>query len=403
MVLNMVEIELTAERLDEQDNTLNVEMSDNEIWFVKHFIKKYNPKKIVEIGISAGGNTVNLLNWKDENAQLFSIDIAKEWYRDNTKLSGFMAEELEIKDNWKLYRGYDYLDVFEEIGNDIDLIIIDTVHSMPGEFFTFLAALPQLKDGCIVILHDIHLNMVKFNYNQFSSYDFDAYCTGLLFGGVSSTKKWTLKPDVITNIGAFIVDIYTRNNIKDVFHILCTSWNYFPQELNLSKYSEFIDKKYPIDCFNLFKSCLTLQSKSFYYAEKQIAKTARIDILNSNIDSNSIEILNNPKSVDVIFPDWFKYADGKGAVIQTNEKSFDLKFQCINKGLLNIILRGPDVHDKSGKRIPSYVEFNKVSMNNEDIINGDVLVWHDEPYTFKKDVDDGEHIEIHVEWSFYKP
>lgn len=26
MVLNMVEIELTAERLDEQDNTLNVEM-----------------------------------------------------------------------------------------------------------------------------------------------------------------------------------------------------------------------------------------------------------------------------------------------------------------------------------------------------------------------------------------
>ena len=70
---------------------------------------------------------------------------------------------------------------------------------------------------------------------------------------------------------------------------------------------------------------------------------------------------------------------------------------------MNIILRGPDVHDKSGKRIPSYVEFNKVSMNNEDIINGDVLVWHDEPYTFKKDVDDGEHIEIHVEWSFYKP
>ena len=47
---------------------------------------------------------------------------------------------------------------------DIDFIIIDTVHFMPGEFLTFLTALPQLKDGCIVVLHDIHLNMVGFEY-----------------------------------------------------------------------------------------------------------------------------------------------------------------------------------------------------------------------------------------------
>ena len=66
------------EQLDnkENDNSKNVEMSEEEIWLIKHLIEKYNPRKIVEIGISAGGNTVNLLNWKDDDAQLFSIDIA---------------------------------------------------------------------------------------------------------------------------------------------------------------------------------------------------------------------------------------------------------------------------------------------------------------------------------------
>ena len=77
----MAEIELKAEKLSENDNSENVEMSEEEIWLIKHLIEKYNPRKIVEIGISAGGNTVNLLNWKDDDAQLFSIDLAENWYK----------------------------------------------------------------------------------------------------------------------------------------------------------------------------------------------------------------------------------------------------------------------------------------------------------------------------------
>lgn len=41
----MIEIELIPEGIDEQDNTVNVEMLADEIWFLKHLIKKYNPKK----------------------------------------------------------------------------------------------------------------------------------------------------------------------------------------------------------------------------------------------------------------------------------------------------------------------------------------------------------------------
>lgn len=50
----MAEIELKAEKLSENDNSENVEMSEEEIWLIKHLIEKYNPRKIVEIGISAG-------------------------------------------------------------------------------------------------------------------------------------------------------------------------------------------------------------------------------------------------------------------------------------------------------------------------------------------------------------
>lgn len=272
----MVEIELKAKELTENDNTELVEMSREEIWFIKYFIQKYHPKKIVEIGVSAGGNTVNLLNWKDKDAQLFSVDIAKNWSKDETKLSGFMADEVEDKDNYKIYRGYDYLDVYNEIGNDIDLIIIDTVHVMPGEFLTYITALPQLKDGCIVIFHDIHLNMKRISNDKFNDFQTSGYCTGLLYGGISSSEKYSLQTNGISNIGCLIVDDSTRDSIKDVFRILCSRWFYLPFNLNFDMYREYVKKHYSPECYRLFCNCLDLQTK--YFTHKRREKKKDLDL-----------------------------------------------------------------------------------------------------------------------------
>lgn len=397
-----VEIELIPNEISKQDNIVNVEMSKDEIWFLKHFIKKYNPKKIVEVGISAGGNTVNLLKWKDKDAQLFSVDIATQWYQDKTKLSGWMADEIPIKENWKIYRGYDYLDVYKEIGNDIDLIIIDTVHFMPGEFLTFIAALPQLKDGCIVILHDIHLNILRISGESFDDDDNYAYCTGLLYGGVSSNKKWSLKNNYISNIGAFVVDNTTRNNIKDIFRILCSAWQMFPLKLKLNKYLQYVYDNYPIECYNLFSTCLKAQANYFNVDIFKTANAARVDIINRGDEDNTIEFLNVPELINVDFPDWFKSENGSGAVIKTQEKSFDLTFKCINNGQLEIALRGPNIRDKSNNLIPHYVDFNKFNLNDEKIIKNRESVWHDSPYIFQKVVFDGDIINLHVEWDFFR-
>ena len=255
-------------------------MSEDEIWFLKKLINKVNPKKIVEIGISAGGTTVNLLKWKNKDTKLFSIDIATQWHKDNTKLSGFMADEVVVKDNFKLYRGYDYLDVYEEIGKDIDFIIIDTTHTLPGEILTFIAALPQLKDGCMVVLHDIHLNMRYFRGNNFNPYNIAAYCTGILHGGVSSNKKYVLKSDILSNIGAFVVNNSTRDNIKDIFHLLCTTWYSFPNELNLEGYIKFVSENYSEDCKNLFNLCLEYQSNYFNHLTDIDNKIEKLNMIN---------------------------------------------------------------------------------------------------------------------------
>lgn len=394
----MNETEIIPKQLTKEDNTLNVEMTENEIAFIKHFLTKNNPKKIVEIGVSAGGNTVNLLNWKNKEAQLYSIDLAKQWYRDNKKLSGFMADDVKNKNNWKIYRGYDYLDVYKEIGNDIDFIIIDTVHAMPGEFLTFIATLPQLKDGCMVILHDIHLNNVKFSNNTFDNYSVAAYCTGLLFGGVSSEKKWTLKldNDDISNIGGFIIDDTTRKNIKDIFHILCASWYTYPSELNLNEYSEYIKENYPVECYKLFNKCIKSQKKFFNYKPEN---TARIDIINEKNNNNQIEILEYSDNIKISTPSWFNKGKGVGKVFETNDKSFNLKFKCIENGELKIKLRGPDIRDRNGYRIPIYITYNSFKINKKDILKGNVTVWHDASFSFIKNVKDGEIIELHSEWN----
>lgn len=393
----MTEIELVPGKIAKEDNTINVEMNQDEIWFLKTFIKNYNPKKIVEIGVSAGGNTVNLLKWKCRDAKLFSVDISTQWYRDVTKLSGFMAEELDNTDCWEIFRGVDYLDVFDKIGADIDFIIIDTTHVMPGEFLTFLAALPQLNDGCIVVLHDIHLNLVSFSGNKFENYHSCSFCTGLLFGSVSSNKKWILKNDV-PNIGAFVVDKSTRDNIKDIFHILSCTWYNFPRTLNIQGYSDYINNHYSSECYKLFNTCLKLQSKYFNHEIKQ---TARVDIKNSGTEDNTIDILENTNFVDISFPDWFKSSDGKGTVIQTKEHSFDLKFKCLKSGLLKIFLRGPDVLDEFGNYERSYIDYNVFKINNKNIINDNKIVWLHDPYVFEKSVKNNEIIEIHVEWNYY--
>lgn len=148
------------EILDSKPSPLSTlsEMSYKERCFLNGIIRQTKPKKILEVGVSAGGSSAVILNAiKDcDDARLYSVDYNKKWYRDNSKHTGFVIDSqfAHLKHKWRLYTGGTSAHFMEEIGGDIDLCLIDTVHSNPGEFLDFLIVLPYLKKNAIVILHD---------------------------------------------------------------------------------------------------------------------------------------------------------------------------------------------------------------------------------------------------------
>lgn len=97
-------------------------------------------------------------------------------------------------------------------------------------------------------------------------------------------------------------------------------------------------------------------------------------------------------------PDWLNDSLGSGIQIHSYLGVLDFKIKCINDGELKIYLRGIDFRDKNGKRFPVYIDYTKFSVNNESLIDGNELTWHDEPYIFSKLVRDSEIVEIHIEW-----
>jgi len=136
-----------------------IEITYDEQKFLNGIIRKIKPKKIVEIGVAYGGTAVIILNAiKDiEDAKLYSIDINKNCYRLPSKQTGFIVKEKfpHLANKWRLYTGGFTSEFIEKIGNNIDLVYIDTVHVVPGEMLNWLEILPFLKEESFVILHDI--------------------------------------------------------------------------------------------------------------------------------------------------------------------------------------------------------------------------------------------------------
>ena len=109
-------------------NTLS-EMSYKERCFLNGIVRQTKPKKILELGVSAGGSSALILNAikDDANARLYSIDYNAKWYRDPEKSTGYIMDECfsHLKDKWQLFTGGTAARFMDEIGGDVDLCLID--------------------------------------------------------------------------------------------------------------------------------------------------------------------------------------------------------------------------------------------------------------------------------------
>lgn len=229
-------------------------MDDVQRKFINGIIRKFKPKKILEVGISAGVNSAIILNIiKDmENTNLYSIDIMDKWHADNTKLSGFVAEEKckNLMNKWKLYTGNVAAKFMDEIGNNIDLVLLDTAHVNPGEFLDFLMIKPYLSKNAIIIIHDIQLHNTDNHY--------DSTC-GLSYACLHGEKFYPkMDGDYnekfgFANIGAVILDENIDNYIESIFFLLTLPWKYVP----ITEHNEIIIdnliKHYDEKLVNIYK------------------------------------------------------------------------------------------------------------------------------------------------------
>ena len=152
--------------LDELDNayTKVSEMSFDQRAFLNALILRNTPKKLLEIGVSAGGSSIVILNAINNipDAKLYSIDINDNWYRDSGKKTGYFVENYQqLKSKWKLFTGALALKFIEQIGYGIDFCLIDTWHYNPGEIFDILMVLPYLADDAVIVFHDVKYHTTR--------------------------------------------------------------------------------------------------------------------------------------------------------------------------------------------------------------------------------------------------
>ena len=175
-----------------------------------------------------------------------------------------------LRGEHKFYLGKYLPQVIDEIGGDIDFVILDTVHYTPGELLDFPVMLPYLKDGAIVVLHDVSLNQRN---NKIHTPD--AHATNLLLGAVTAPEKFlnSQAADAFSypNIGAFRVDESTRAHIENVFMALMLTWHYLPKDDEVKIYREFYQKHYPEELITIFDESVRLNRGNVAFKKKEEA------------------------------------------------------------------------------------------------------------------------------------
>lgn len=289
MIYEEIELDYDIEKNSREDikrliTQGSAEMNAFQHAFIAGLVKKYRPNKIVEIGIAAGGTTCFLhecLKRNSYTANIYSVDKFATYYRIPTKKTGYLVNEMAVCD------GYEYITDFqsiligksipsylERIGDNIDFLIMDTTHALPGELLDFFVCLPYLKEGAVIVLHDTICNMVNNN---------GSFATKLLFDVVKAKKIVNFNEDEekytgFPNIMAFEVTEDTKKNAIDILSSLTCDWKYYLEDDEIEEYSRIICNKYGSRQDDLFRGLCKINFVNItlkYFGDNELLKRWR--------------------------------------------------------------------------------------------------------------------------------
>ena len=240
------------------------EMSREDHGFLCGLIRHFKPNKIVEIGVAEGGTTgviTNALNMLGVEADFYSVDLNERLFCNTEYETGYQYKELKQRMDLshkgvrhKFMFGKTIAGQIKEIGANIDMVIIDTMHRLPGELLDFLCVLPYMSKNGIVVLHDVNLN-------YFKTLSDDPYevsianvrmATKILLTVAAGEKYINVTDKMCMNIGGIKISEDTLKYVQDIFMMLTGTWDYKLGEKLIEEYREVYKKHFDDQCLKLF-------------------------------------------------------------------------------------------------------------------------------------------------------
>ncbi len=236
-----------------------------ELYFINGLIRKYRPKKIIEIGVCSGGTSAAILAAIEdiEGAMLYSCDLEKTHYFNSELEVGHIVKNRfpEFQKKWKLFTGNTTAAFIEEIGKDIDFAFIDSAHVMPGEVLNVIEILPFLKKNAIIAFDDInhHANKHLFKLNFF--YPCNQLLMTVLRGKKIIYNLDRNKPFEYTKLGAIILDDNQERYYFDYFFLLSNNWSYMPHSFEILTIRKIVQKFYDNYYLQMFDKAVIINYK----------------------------------------------------------------------------------------------------------------------------------------------
>jgi predicted O-methyltransferase YrrM len=272
-----------------EDSYLAVsEMTEEDRRFLNSLILRNRPKKLLEVGISAGSSSVIMLNALNiiggGGGTLYSIDKSLNWYADNNKKTGFIVDNYpELKHRWKLFTGGLTCEFIEKIGDKIEFCLIDTAHINPGEILDFLMILPFLSKNALVVFHDTNLHTIRYPYHVkkklFPNWPIEWFSysmtNNLLMSSIHGESKIIVNDFIkklngevfFGNIAGIRINSDTRKNIFNVFNLLSLKWQYNISNKEKLTITAFFQKYYDPFYVNYLDAIFEYHNLCFEYEE----------------------------------------------------------------------------------------------------------------------------------------
>jgi predicted O-methyltransferase YrrM len=259
------------------------EMIPEERAFLNALVIRKQPKKLLEVGVAAGGSSIVILNAiKDiADAKLYSIDLNEKLYTNpNFKTGCFVDNYQSLKLKWELFTGDLAHKFMDKVGADIDFCLIDTAHVNPGEMFDFLMVLPFLDDNAIVVFHDVAYHTFYSSRRTNDGLVKAAITTDLLMSSITGRKilleNYQRGETYFPNIAGIRINANTKENVFEIFNLLKIKWYYLPtddQEKEMISFFEKYYNKYYIDYLvNVFQYQKIIRSMDIRQAVLQSLK-----------------------------------------------------------------------------------------------------------------------------------